>query len=59
MAPASHLKATSSTTGSVAEAAVSLKEEKYADIQFEFNFPLAFETLGPVNREVCGVLLSP
>jgi len=50
---ASYLIATSCTAGSAAEAAASRKKEKYAAISSNYLFfPLAFETVGPINRTI-------
>jgi hypothetical protein len=55
----SYLHATSRTAGSAAEAAASRKEDKYVDISTNYHFfPLAFETLGPINQRGCDFLSS-
>ena len=48
---ASYLAITSSSAAAAAEAAARRKEEKYAEIsRTHLFFPIAFETLGPINR---------
>jgi hypothetical protein len=48
---ASYVTSTSSRAAAAAEAAASRKEAKYAVIsQTHLFFPLAFETLGPINQ---------
>ncbi|HSN23925.1 MAG TPA: hypothetical protein VLS45_07110, partial [Methylomicrobium sp.] len=49
---ASYINNTSRTAAAAAEEAASRKLSKYADItQTHLFFPLAFETLGPINQE--------
>jgi hypothetical protein len=48
---ASYLEASSTTTASAAEAAAKRKEDKYVDISHtHLFFPIALETLGPINQ---------
>ena len=48
----SYIATTSSLTGSAAEAAALRKEAKYTDLSHSYCFfPLAFETMGPINVE--------
>jgi hypothetical protein len=49
---ASYLPITSATPGAAAEGAVDRKELKYQELEKTHMFiPLAFETLGPINRK--------
>jgi hypothetical protein len=46
-----YLSASSTTAASAAESAAQRKETKYAEIsKTHLFFPLAFETMGPINR---------
>jgi len=48
---ASYIHLTSTTPGAAAELAETRKNAKYADLPATHNFvPIAFETLGPINR---------
>ena len=48
----SYLQKSSAVAGAVSELAATRKTEKYSCLPPEFQFiPLAFETLGPINRE--------
>ena len=48
----SYIAMTSSLAGSAAEAAAQRKEIKYAELSHSYVFfALAFETLGPINRD--------
>ena len=48
---ASYIHLTSTTPGAAAELAETRKNVKYAELPATHNFvPIAFETLGPINR---------